>query len=147
MTYWLTDWPSVAMWLWLWQHKKKQKSWHRTNIWPWVPAGLDAKNDRAGCLPAVSYCSALLCGSGIYKRQTRPLVRENAPQKQYRNSQTVINIWSLAQDGARQQDLLTDRQFECDFYFGVTESREWEYNGEPRGTTESTRMRTEFSCR
>jgi hypothetical protein len=29
-------------------------------IWPWVPAGLDAKSDRAGWLPAVSYCSALL---------------------------------------------------------------------------------------
>jgi hypothetical protein len=32
-----------------------------TNVWPWVPAGLDAKSDRAGWLPAVSYCSALLC--------------------------------------------------------------------------------------
>jgi hypothetical protein len=41
--------------------KKKQKSWHWTNIWPWVRAGLDAKSDRAGWLPAVSYCSALLC--------------------------------------------------------------------------------------
>jgi hypothetical protein len=30
----------------------------------------------------------------IYKRQTRPLVRESAPQKQDRNCQTVINIWS-----------------------------------------------------
>jgi hypothetical protein len=40
--------------------KNKQKSWHRTNIWPWVPAGLDAKSDRAGWLAAVSYCSALL---------------------------------------------------------------------------------------
>jgi hypothetical protein len=29
----------------------------------------------------------------IYKRQTRPLVREGAPQKQNRNCQTVINIW------------------------------------------------------
>jgi hypothetical protein len=26
-----------------------------------VPAGLDAKSDRAGWLPAVSYCTALLC--------------------------------------------------------------------------------------
>jgi hypothetical protein len=36
---------------------------HRTNIWPWVPAGPDAKSDRAGWLPAVSYCSALLCSA------------------------------------------------------------------------------------
>jgi hypothetical protein len=39
----------------------KQKSWHWTNVWPWVPAGLDARSDRAGWLSAVSYCSALLC--------------------------------------------------------------------------------------
>jgi hypothetical protein len=44
----------------------------------------------------------------IYKRQTRPLVREGAPQKQDRNCQTVINIWSWVLDGARHQDLLTD---------------------------------------
>jgi hypothetical protein len=31
------------------------------NIWPWVPAALDARSDRAGCLPAISYCSALPC--------------------------------------------------------------------------------------
>jgi hypothetical protein len=32
--------------------------------------------------------------SSIYKRQTRPLVREGAPQKQDRNCQRIINIWS-----------------------------------------------------
>jgi hypothetical protein len=41
--------------------------------------------------------------------RTRPLVREGAPQKQDRNCQTVITIWSCAPDGARHQDLLTDR--------------------------------------
>jgi hypothetical protein len=41
--------------------------------------------------------------SNLYKRQTRPLVREDAPQKQDRNRQRVT--------GARDQDLLTrDRQ-------------------------------------
>jgi hypothetical protein len=30
----------------------------------------------------------------IYKRQTRPLVREGAPQKQDRYCQRIINIWS-----------------------------------------------------
>jgi hypothetical protein len=34
--------------------------------------------------------------SCLYKRQTRPLVWEGAPQKQYRNCQTIINIWSWA---------------------------------------------------
>jgi hypothetical protein len=46
--------------------------------------------------------------SSICKRQTRPLVREDAPQNQDRNCQTVINIWSWAQMWARHQDLLTD---------------------------------------
>jgi hypothetical protein len=32
--------------------------------------------------------------SSIYKKQTRPVVREGAPQKQDRNCQRVINIWS-----------------------------------------------------
>jgi hypothetical protein len=40
----------------------------------------------------------------IKDRQTRPLVREGAPQKQDRNCQAVINIWSWAPDGARHQD-------------------------------------------
>jgi hypothetical protein len=57
----------------------------------------------------------LATASSIYKRQTRPLVREGAPQKQDRNCQTVINIWSWAPDGARHQDLLTDRQSQCDW--------------------------------
>jgi hypothetical protein len=51
--------------------KQKQKSWHRTNIWPWVPAWLDAKSDHAGWLPAVSYCSALLCSMGSRSRRRK----------------------------------------------------------------------------
>jgi hypothetical protein len=31
--------------------------------------------------------------SSIYKRQTRPLVREGAPEKHDLNCQRVINIW------------------------------------------------------
>jgi hypothetical protein len=38
--------------------------------------------------------TALARASSIYKRQTHPLVREGAPQKQDRNCQPVINIWS-----------------------------------------------------
>jgi hypothetical protein len=36
--------------------------------------------------------TALARASSIYKRQTRPLVREGAPQKQDRNCQAVISI-------------------------------------------------------
>jgi hypothetical protein len=42
--------------------------------------------------------------SSIYKRQTRHLVTEGAPEKQARN-------------GAGHRDLLTDRQSHCDFDF------------------------------
>jgi hypothetical protein len=42
------------------------------------------------------------------KRQTRPLVREGAPNWQDRNFLYIINIWSWAPDGARHQDRLTD---------------------------------------
>jgi hypothetical protein len=38
--------------------------------------------------------SALARARSIYKRQTRPLVREGAPRKQDWKSQTVKNIWS-----------------------------------------------------
>jgi hypothetical protein len=44
------------------------------------PKGFEPERDYAG-----------EAGS-IYKRQTRPLVREGAPQKQDRNCQIVINI-------------------------------------------------------
>jgi hypothetical protein len=42
------------------EEEEEKKAWHWTNIWPWVPPGINAKSDRAGWLPAVSYCSALL---------------------------------------------------------------------------------------
>jgi hypothetical protein len=52
------------------------------------------------------------------KRQTRPLVREGAPQRQDRDCQTEINILLWAPEGARHQDWLTDwltdRQSQCD---------------------------------
>jgi hypothetical protein len=47
-------------------------------------------------------------GSAAFKKQTRPLVREGAPETQDRNCQRVINIWSWAPDGARHQDLQID---------------------------------------
>jgi hypothetical protein len=41
------------------------------------------------------------------KRQTRPLVREGAQQRQHSEIQT-INIWSQVPKRARRQDILTD---------------------------------------
>jgi hypothetical protein len=80
----------------------KSQIWD-SKIWSRVPTDSDPRK------------TALASASSIYKRQTRPLVREGAPQKQDRNFLTVINIWSWAPDGARHQDLLTDRQSQCDF--------------------------------
>jgi hypothetical protein len=54
------------------------------------------------------WMTVLASTSSIYKRQTCPLVREGAPQKQDRNCQTIINIWSWVPDGVRHQDLLSD---------------------------------------
>jgi hypothetical protein len=41
--------------------ESKQRSWHWTNIWPWVPAGPGARFERAGWLPAVSFCCCCCC--------------------------------------------------------------------------------------
>jgi hypothetical protein len=53
-----------------------------SKIWSQVPRDSDPRK------------TAPARASSIYKRQTRPLAREDAPQKQDRNCQTVINIWS-----------------------------------------------------
>jgi hypothetical protein len=45
-------------------------------------------------------------GQQHIQKQIRSLVREGAPQKQDRNCQRIINIWSLYPDGPRHQDLL-----------------------------------------
>jgi hypothetical protein len=47
-------------------------------------------------------------GQRHIQMQAHLLVRGGAPQKQDRNCQIVINIWSWAPDGAWHQDLLTD---------------------------------------
>jgi hypothetical protein len=124
----LTDWPSVAMWLWL---QVPANSFTR------VEAGSNTSTetlrvvggDEKGSLKSetVKYGRDSQGtrtrerlhwqGPGIYKGQTHPLVREGAPQKQDRNYQTVINIWSWATDGARHQDWLTERQSQCHFDF------------------------------
>jgi hypothetical protein len=45
------------------KEKNKSLDAEQMHIWPWVPAGLDARSDHAGWLPAVIYCSALLCSA------------------------------------------------------------------------------------
>jgi hypothetical protein len=46
--------------------------------------------------------------SSIYKRQTRPLVREGAPEKRDRNCKKILDTKTY---------WLTDRQSQCDFDF------------------------------
>jgi hypothetical protein len=83
-----------------------------SKIWSRIPKDMDPRK------------TALASASSIYKRQTRPIVRKGAPEKQDRNCQRVINIWSWARDGPRHQDWLadrpTDRQSECDLDFDLT---------------------------
>jgi hypothetical protein len=69
------------------------------------PKGLVPEKDCAGK------------GQQHIQRQTRPFFREGATQIRDRNCQRVINIWSRSPDGAWHQDLLTDRQTQCDFDF------------------------------
>jgi hypothetical protein len=90
-----TDWPSVAIWLWLlgdWvihrspasrsrRRKGKSRAWD-SKIWSPVPRDLDPR------------MTALARVNSDCNRQTRPLVRENAPHQQTRNCLTVIKIWS-----------------------------------------------------
>jgi hypothetical protein len=77
------------------QRKGKSQIWD-SKIWSRVPRYSDPRK------------TTLARASSIYKRQTRPLVREGASRKQDCNCQKVINIWSWAPDGARHQDLLID---------------------------------------
>jgi hypothetical protein len=65
----------------------------------WWPPGLVTHNPRK---------TVLTRASSIYKRQTLPLIREDAPRKQDRNSQIVINICSSRWDSTpRLTDWLT----------------------------------------
>jgi hypothetical protein len=77
------------------RRKEKSEIWD-SKIWSRVPWYSDPRK------------TALAKASSICKTQTRPLVRESVPQKQERNSQTIINTWSWAPDGTRHEDLLTD---------------------------------------
>jgi hypothetical protein len=83
-----------------WRRKWKSQIWD-SKIMSRVPRDSDPRR------------TALARTSWIWKRHTRPLVREDAPQKQDCNCQKVIiNIWSWAY-------WLTDRQSHCDFDFDL----------------------------
>jgi hypothetical protein len=62
----------------------------------------------------------------IYKTQTRPLVREDAPQKQDHNCQEVINISSCGPDEARYQDWPSVANVNSNFTFEIVLRRQWE---------------------
>jgi hypothetical protein len=66
--------------------KWKSQIWDN-KIWMRVPRDSDPK------------MTALARTSSNCKRQTRPLVRDNAPNQQTRKCLTVIKIWSYAPDG------------------------------------------------
>jgi hypothetical protein len=68
------------------RRKGKSRVWD-SKIWSRVPRDSDLRK------------TALARASSIHKRQTRPLVREGAPQKQDRKCQTIKNIWSWAPNG------------------------------------------------
>jgi hypothetical protein len=77
------------------RRKGKSQIWD-SKIRSQVPKDLDPRK------------TALARASCTYKRQSRPLVKEDAQRKQERNCQREINIWSCAPDGVRYQALLTD---------------------------------------
>jgi hypothetical protein len=77
------------------QQKGKSQVWD-SKIWSRVPRDSDPRK------------TPLARARSIYKRQTHHHIREGTPEKQDRNCQRVINIWSWAPDGARHQDLLID---------------------------------------
>jgi hypothetical protein len=69
----------------LWRRSRipgKSQIWE-SKIWSRVPRDSDSRK------------TTLAKASSIYKRQTCPLVRGGAPEKQDRNSQRVINIMGL----------------------------------------------------
>jgi hypothetical protein len=68
------------------RRKGKSQNWD-IKIWSPVPRDSDSRK------------TALARTQQHIQRQTHPLVREGARQKQDRDSQTVIHIWSWAPDG------------------------------------------------
>jgi hypothetical protein len=68
------------------RQKGKSRVWD-SKIWSRVPRDSNPRK------------TALARTSSIYKWQTRPLVREGAPQKEDGNCQTAKKIWSWAPDG------------------------------------------------
>jgi hypothetical protein len=55
---------------------------------------------------------------GLWLTKDRPVLSsERAPHMDRTNFSIKINIWSWAPDGARHQDRLIDRQFQCDSKF------------------------------
>jgi hypothetical protein len=78
------------------RRKGKSQIWE-SKIWSRVPRGSDPRK------------TARARTSSIRTKDRPVLSSERAShKKQDRNSQTVINIWLCAPDGARRQDLLTD---------------------------------------
>jgi hypothetical protein len=98
----LTDWLTVSRNVTLTLSRRRRRKWKSqiwdSKIWSQVPRDSDSRK------------MALERASSMYKRQTCPLVREGAPQKQDSNCQRVINIWSWTPNGVDTKTYwLTDR--------------------------------------
>jgi hypothetical protein len=81
------------------RRKGKSQIWD-SKIWSRLPRDSDPRK------------TALARASSIYKRQTRRIVREGAPQKQDRNCQireVIAKYLVMSPRRGRHQDLLTDR--------------------------------------
>jgi hypothetical protein len=91
------------------RRKGKSQIWD-SKIWSRVPKDSDPRK------------IVLARASSIYKRQTRPLVREGAPQKQDRNCQTnkYLVMSPRGDSTPRLTDWLTDRESQCDFTLTLT---------------------------
>jgi hypothetical protein len=84
--------------------------------------------------------TTLARASSICKRQTRPLVREGAPQKQDRNCQRVVSGHEPQMGLDVKTYWLTDRQSQCDFDLSEFScekmaSRQWGERGSWRIST------------
>jgi hypothetical protein len=89
-----------------WKINKEICHSNKCNIWSLAPKGVIRKDELADWPSVVMWLR--LRFADFCKRQTRPLVREGAPQRRESNRQKETNIWSWEPEGTRHQDTLTN---------------------------------------
>jgi hypothetical protein len=86
--------------------------------------GLNTADNLNSYVAYGGFCLTLWLLTMTDRRQTRPLVREGAKQRQHSNFQTENNIWSLVPEWTRHQDMTLTffelffkiSQFICNLY-------------------------------